>query len=138
MIEFRVYGIPAPQGSKKAFVRGGKAVVVEQSDKVAPWRNAVTAAAITARQDHPEQLLGPVTVTVTFFLPRPASAPKSRRFPAVTPDLDKLLRSTLDGISDSGLWDDDKQVVQIDAAKLYTDPHPDHAVGALISVNVYQ
>lgn len=137
-MRFRVYGIPAPQGSKKAFVRGGKAVVVEQSEKVAPWRNAVSSAAVAARQQVPEQFVGAVGVRITFFLPRPKTAPKSRVYPAVTPDLDKLLRSTLDGISDAGVWEDDKQVVQIVASKRYTTADVECASGALIIIEMAQ
>jgi Holliday junction resolvase RusA-like endonuclease len=37
----------------------------------------------------------------------------------VRPDLDKLLRSTLDGLTDAGVWRDDSQVVSISAAKVY-------------------
>lgn len=138
-MKFRAYGIPAPQGSKKAFVsRTGKAVVVEQSAKVTPWRNAVSAAAVAARQQQPEQFAGAVGVRITFFLPRPKSAPKSRIFPDVTPDLDKLLRSTLDGISDAGVWADDKQVVQIVASKRYATADVECVPGALILIEKAQ
>lgn len=41
MIKFFVEGIPAPQGSKKAFKRGKKIVLVEMSEKLPVWRDAV-------------------------------------------------------------------------------------------------
>jgi Holliday junction resolvase RusA-like endonuclease len=53
-----------------------------------------------------------------------------RALPIVPPDLDKLLRSTLDGIGqghDTGkvgdglIWGDDSQVVEIAARKFYAD-----------------
>jgi Holliday junction resolvase RusA-like endonuclease len=133
-MQIRVYGEPAPQGSKKAFVRGGRAVVVEQSAKVTPWRNAVSSAAIDARQQVPQQWTGPLLVRITFFLKRPPSAPHNRIYPSVKPDLDKLLRSTLDGISDAGVWEGDQQVVQIECSKRYATADAECAPGALIFI----
>ena len=45
-LTFRVYGTPAPQGSKRHVGRG---VMVESSKKVAPWRQDVVAAAAAGR-----------------------------------------------------------------------------------------
>jgi hypothetical protein len=38
---------------------------------------------------------------------------KSVAFPAKRPDLDKLVRSVLDGLSDGGAFDDDSQVASL-------------------------
>lgn len=132
-MQIRVYGEPAPQGSKRAFVRGNRAVVVEQSAKVAPWRQAVASAAVTVRQQAvPEQIVDAVAVKIIFFLPRPSSV--QRPLPWVKPDLDKLVRSTLDGISDSGLWKDDCLVVQLTASKRYATADVECAPGAIIYI----
>lgn len=65
-----VLGTPAPQGSKRAYVRSGRAVLVESSAKVRPWRDAVKVAVAL---DGGGQRFGrqPVTVAVTFRLRRP-------------------------------------------------------------------
>lgn len=123
MIDIFVHGVPAPQGSKSAFVRGGRAVVVEGSsksgrEKQRAWRTAVTLQAIEARGDQPT-ITGPVKVTIAFAMPKPKSAPKSVVWTTKKPDIDKLQRSTLDGLTDAGVWTDDSQVVHIEAAKQY-------------------
>jgi Holliday junction resolvase RusA-like endonuclease len=112
---FTVAGIPAPQGSKKAFVRGKKAILVESSDKVKPWREAV---AKEARQHFTDMNLGPVFVEITFYMPRPKTLPKGRTRPTVMPDLDKLARSTLDALTGIA-YKDDAQVVNLVLAKYY-------------------
>jgi crossover junction endodeoxyribonuclease RusA len=115
---FFVPGIPAPQGSKsfKGF-RGGKPILAESSAKVKPWRTLVT----TIAHEHGQHVVGACHVELLFRLPRPASVSVKRRpFPCVKPDLDKLIRSTLDGLTDSGIFADDSQVVTITAEKQYT------------------
>lgn len=135
-----VHGEPAPQGSKKAFVnrKTGRANLVEASKKVRPWRQAVQAAALEAVQEvRPGRAAGPLwgpdhplTVRITFSMKRPRShygtgkkantiKPTAPDYPAVTPDLDKLVRSTLDGLGEAGVWHDDSRVVRLTAVKLY-------------------
>lgn len=121
MIAFFVPGIPAPQGSKQAFVRGKRAVLVEMSKALPAWRAAVTTAARAAHQGPP--LDGPLAVWIAFYLPRPKSVPARRRpYPTVTPDLDKLARAVLDGITDARTWTDDARVVDLTLTKRYQDP----------------
>lgn len=114
MIEFSVTGMPAPQGSKK-FVgktREGRAILAESSKKVRPWRMDVKAAAEVVRQAH-GLLVGPIKVSMVFTLPKPKSAPKTRKtWPDRMPDLSKLIRSTEDAMTDAGLWEDDARVVE--------------------------
>ena len=118
-VEFVVYGRPAPQGSKRPIGRrkNGSAIMIEMSGYVKPWRAAVKAAAEQA-------ITGPmietaVILNVTFTLKAPAKMPKGRIYPSVVPDLSKLVRSTEDGITESGLWKDDALVVVTSAQKLY-------------------
>jgi len=120
MIAFFVPGIPAPQGSKRAFVVGKRAVLVESSKACKPWRDSVRAAALEATQGA-APLSGPLSVSVAFILPRPKSVPKGRLgWPATKPDIDKLLRSTLDGLT-AVLFGDDSQVVEVAATKRYQE-----------------
>jgi crossover junction endodeoxyribonuclease RusA len=115
---FRIDGAPATQGSKTAYVRGGRAVLVESNKKLPEWRKAVSEAALLALAD--QQLVkpfqSPVKVVITFFLPRPAK-PKHERYPGSKPDLDKLVRAVLDGCLP--VWADDSLAVEIHARKLW-------------------
>ena len=128
-VHFWVPGVPAPQGSKRAVTRGGKVRLIEMSKRVKPWRQAVSLAA-SRHVPFPPGV--PLSLLVEFRLPRPkahygtgrnaavlkASAPK---FVTGTPDADKLLRSSCDGLTDSGVIADDSQLVFVSALKCYAD-----------------
>ena len=123
-------GVPAPQGSKTAVMSGRRAVLIEASKATAPWRATVTAH---ARQAMTEQIVGPVRVVCIFYFPRPANHFGTGRnagmvrpgapsiYKATKPDLDKLLRAVLDGVTDAGAWRDDSQVAQLSAVKRWAD-----------------
>jgi Holliday junction resolvase RusA-like endonuclease len=121
MISIIVIGNPAPQGSKK-FVgmnKQGRGIMVESSKKVRPWRQDVKSAAEAVRGDD-EPLDEPIRVRMVFTLPKPVSAPKTRRtFPSKKPDLSKLVRSTEDALTDAGIWRDDSRVVECTARKVF-------------------
>lgn len=105
MTTFRVDGIPVPQGSKKGFVVGRRAVLVDDNkDKLKPWRAKVAAAA-----DIGVTFTGPVLVAAVFYMPRPKTV--RRLLPSVKPDLDKLMRALGDGMTDGGLLADDALIV---------------------------
>jgi len=98
-----VYGSPAPQGSKSAFVnpKTQRVVVKESSDAVKPWRAAVLAAAQSARPATWETLDGPLVADMVFTMPRQKSAPKTlRTLPSPYPDLSKLCRATEDALGE--------------------------------------
>src|SRR5262245_13510375 len=112
-IVLKIYGAPAPQGSKsfKGMVNG-HAIMVESSKKVKPWRQDVKAAAIAARNGSPP-IDGPISLRMVFTVPKPTSAPKRRRtFAMRKPDLSKLARSTEDALVDGGLIADDARIVE--------------------------
>lgn len=115
VIRIVVRGMPAPQGSKsfKGVSNGGRAILAESSKKVKPWRQDVKYAAEDYRQRTGHLPIdAPVVVRMTFTLPKPKSAPKTRRtYPMRTPDLSKLARSTEDALTDAGIWTDDARVV---------------------------
>lgn len=116
--EFTVDGVPVPQGSKTGFVAGNRAIVTDQNAKtLKPWRQTVSSAARAAHQG--DRVEGPVLLVVEFRFLQPKSV--RREFPSVKPDLDKLLRALMDGITDSGLWRDDAQVVTTHMSKRYAD-----------------
>ena len=121
--------------------KSGGVSLVESSKRVKPWRQDVKYAALEAH----EQTCGdegvhfpkgtPVCVSLTFYTPRPqshygtgrnaqtvkASAPAP---PATKPDLDKLVRSTLDALGEAGMWADDGQVTDLIATARYADNEP--------------
>jgi Holliday junction resolvase RusA-like endonuclease len=133
---FRVHGIPAPQGSKKARVtKAGKPYVQEQSAKtLVPWRSAVKEAALAARGDT-ATMLRPIKLQVTFYMPRPASiTPKKRLYPSVAPDLDKMVRGVGDALRDAGVYKDDAQIIIIEAMKFYATEDIRYSPGAWIVV----
>ena len=129
-----VHGLPGPQGSKTAVGYGrsrktGKTIPLmrESSLKVKPWREKVQAAIETALQSGEAQYLaGAVRADITFTMPKPVNAPKRRRtYPAVTPDMDKLERSTYDAITKARAWEDDGRVIENHNRKVYPGEHPD-------------
>lgn len=144
-----VHGRPAPQGSKKyaghrRHAASGRisAVLVEQSKRVKPWRALVTAAtreAMTTVGIDPSAstgiatasqtpLDGPLGIEVIFTVRKPASAPKRRRTWPITRDsgdIDKLQRSTFDGIADAGAVVDDSRFIRVTAAKTFPGEHPE-------------
>lgn len=139
-----VYGVPAPQGSKRHVGRG---ILVESSKKLRPWRDAVrwTTADKTREQAWTPARGAAYRLDVTFTMARPAShyrtgkhsdelRPAAPAVPVTNPDLDKLLRSTLDGLADGGALVNDSQVVEVVVAKTYPGGHPDalDAPGAVI------
>ena len=110
-VELNVYGVPAPQGSKRHV---GHGIMVESSKKVKPWREAVKAAYPIPGSG----IVGACSVVVTFWVPAPKNA-KAGDLPAKRPDLDKLLRSTMDALADVGAFEDDSRVVRMVAEKRY-------------------
>lgn len=117
-VRFEVIGLPAPQGSKRHVGRG---VMVESSKKVRPWREAVAWAGREAMAGRPA-LDGPLRLEVSFRLPptgrwSKTDSARGWRWKPRKPDLDKLLRSTLDALTDAAVIADDARVCEIDAGK---------------------
>jgi Holliday junction resolvase RusA-like endonuclease len=123
-----VSGEPASQGSHS--VINGRIVQVNSS-KHKKWRNAVVFAALDLIGEDWTSIDEPVELTVIFYLPRPKSV-LTRSFPAVMPDLDKLVRAVGDSLTNAGIIIDDSRIITITAHKLYAD---DRGPGAVIRVN---
>jgi len=136
-----VHGIPAPQGSKRHM---GHGILVESSAKVKPWRAVVTqsaeAALYAAERDEPPGWtpgrLAPLHLSAVFTMARPTSHYRTGKhseelrsaappFPSTRPDIDKLIRSTLDALVDAGAMVEDSRVVHVDAWKVYPGGHLD-------------
>ena len=126
-LEIEVFGEPASQGSHS--VINGRIVQVN-SAKHKRWRNAVAFAALDLVTDGWELLDEPLELSVVFYLPRPKTV-QDREYPAVMPDVDKLLRAVFDSLS-GVIYVDDSRIIAIHAQKLYADAR---GVGAVIRVN---
>lgn len=109
-LQVNVYGTPESQGSMKGFVQGGKAIITSSNTHLRPWREAVAWAARDALTRDPAWVFatGPVSVATTFWLPRPLNRPKTRDvLPTTGKDVDKMLRSVFDSLTNAGVWADD-------------------------------
>lgn len=128
-IEFTVYGIPKPQGSKTAMPfrrKNGKlgANLLEGSTPKSRsafkiWRKLISFEAGQFNSRDGPQFDGALQVTLSFFLPRPKSLPKRVLHSVKKPDLDKLVRTVFDGMTGI-LFKDDSQIVALTASKEYT------------------
>lgn len=119
-LEFRAYGTPRPQGSKR-YVGNGRFV---EASNVKPWRTAIANAVFSAwTREGMQEFTEPVVVTAVFFMPKPKTV--KRIFPSVAPDLDKLCRALGDALSvDSSVLVDDSLIIRWDATKVYA-PKPE-------------
>jgi len=119
-ISFTVYGLPAPQGSKRHV---GNGVMIESSKNVKPWRQDVKQAALDAihELDGWTPLDGPLMASMVFTFARPKGHYRTGRNahllrdaaparPHGMPDLSKILRSTEDALK-GVVWADDARVV---------------------------
>jgi crossover junction endodeoxyribonuclease RusA len=132
-LEFTVTGTPAPQGSKRAFVRNGRANLVEAAgNTLKVWRADVAAAAAAAMAASDWYTAEtPVAVHVLFRLARPKSRP-SDVWHATRPDADKLARAVLDALTTARVWHDDSLVADLLVWKHYATPAA--PAGAMIAV----
>lgn len=145
MIEFVVYGTPAPQGSKRHVGHGR--MVEQNAARIGPWRDAVRSDAAMAHGDA-VALDGELFVDMVFSFARPRSHYRTGRNahllreaapgrPAGPPDLSKLARSTEDALKDAGVIVDDARIVEYGRlAKVYVDSDRDalNKPGAVIRV----
>ena len=143
-LTFRVYGKPAPQGSKRGFVVDGRAVVVDTNKAtLRTWRDDITAAAAQVMGFTWTPIPGPVQLEVTFYMPRPKAHFGTRKGEPYLkdtapvwcdkkPDLDKLVRGLCDALTAAGAYGDDNQVVSMRTVQRYVAEGD--RPGALVSV----
>lgn len=142
MIILRIPAEPAPKGSNRAMIFGGRAHIVPNSGttnmrKQRAWTKAVCAALLAELRGRPLRWTGPVTLACVFaFQLRKGDLrrnglvkPSTPTLLTVRPDGDKCLRLTADAVTQSGLvWKDDSQAVFL-AARVYIPPgHPVESV----------
>ena len=107
--------------------------MVESSKAVKPWREAVKWAALEAKTPGVVTFpAGAVRTGITFWMPRPRSHYRTGKhshllrddapiYVSKRPDIEKLIRSTFDAITDAAVWTDDAQVVHVNADMRYDD-----------------
>jgi len=115
MLELFIAGVPRPQGSKNAYKRGTRVVLVESNKHLPEWRQAVYEALRASGK----QFDGAVTVMATFYIPRPKT--NKRLYATTKPDVDKLVRAIGDCLTKAGTIIDDSYIVTWNAAKAYAD-----------------
>lgn len=144
-----VPGLPAPQGSKTGFVnpklirflgpfkvdpKSLRVVMVEHSKRVKPWREAIVA---TCREQRVERGIDtPVFVHVEFRFVKPKTV--KRIYPTGNEgDIDKLLRSTYDGLVMAGVLTDDSLIVDGGQRMRYAEPWEEPGANIRIEVLPY-
>lgn len=130
-ISVTIPGIPAPQPRTKAYLRGTKVGVFTPGTANA-WKKAVVENVLDTAAGSQFEETDALVLVADFYLPRPKNHYNTRRAvkPAAPrahkgkPDLDNLLKSTMDAIVDSGLVPDDRQFISITAMKHWTEGEP--------------
>lgn len=122
-VHFVVYARPEPQGSARAFIVNGRASVTSANKNLKPYRQELsqTAKAALSEAGIEQPMAGkhvPVSLVLDFYYHKPPSVPKKRTHIAVKPDLDKIVRSTVDALTGI-IYLDDAQVVELSVRKHY-------------------
>lgn len=123
---FTVFGTAQPQGSTRAFIPRGWArpVITTDNGKLKPWRQELSQTALIAMQECGAKLASremPISIALTFVFEKPRSARKTAVHKTTKPDLDKLLRAVLDGLTGIA-YEDDSQVCECRVAKIFGSP----------------
>lgn len=143
-IERRTIGVWGADGSPKgqprprAFSRGGKADVYDPGTAEG-WKGQV---AIGCRELEGRLLTQPLSVSLTFYMPRPKGHYKkdgslTPRAPTwlhtQKPDADNLAKAVLDALTVIRVWLDDDQVCELTVRKYWEQP--DRSRGCSIRIS---
>jgi len=120
---FECMGIPVGQGSTRAFInrKTGRPIIThEHGGELRNWRQRVANEAGKVRPEGwPMDGVG-YQVGLEFYFAKPKSAPKKLILKTTRPDIDKLIRAVLDGLT-GVVFDDDAKVVCVHASKGFAD-----------------
>lgn len=116
---------PVPQLRPRVSSLGGY-VRVYDPPKVKQFKSLLRSLAVNQYSRPP--MLGPLSVSLTFYRPVQSSISRSERErrlsneskPVVKPDTDNYIKSTLDALN-GVLWHDDAQIVKLTGEKRYSD-----------------
>lgn len=123
---FTIFGVPQPQGSTRAFIPKGweRPIITSDNSKLKPWRQELAQTAMVAMRGCGAKMAArgvPISISLTFYFERPKSEKKSAIHKVTKPDLDKLLRAVLDGLTGI-VYADDGQVCVAECRKLFGSP----------------
>jgi Holliday junction resolvase RusA-like endonuclease len=123
-----VLGPPLTYGNKRAWIRGGKAIVAEaNSGNVRTWQDAIRLGMATGQPPIAGRGVG-IEMAVAFYLARPkghyrasgALKPSAPERPTKPPDCDKVARAVAD--CGTGIWyADDSQIAILTVTKEWAD-----------------
>ena len=115
-ITFRVEGVPIPQPRHRASFRGGFArMYIEKSHAIHHWKHLIARQAFELIENVIEHC---VKVDVLFVFKAKRKS-EIGNFKSSKGDIDNYLKAALDALTDAGMWNDDSQVVQVSAAKMF-------------------
>jgi Holliday junction resolvase RusA-like endonuclease len=112
-VYFEVKGDPVPKARARTVRKGGRTWSFTPK-KVAVWEKTVKEE---AAKHFAEPLVGPIQISMIFYMNRPQSRRKDVWVPT-TPDLDNLEKAILDALNGVA-YEDDRFVVAKNAQKKY-------------------
>ncbi len=126
IIEFFVCGDPKPQGSTRSYYikKINKVVTTHGNKDTRRWQLRIAMEAQHANESRAVSFYSGdkhcgYEVRADFLFQRPKSLPKKRRLNTKRPDIDKLVRTVLDGLA-KVIIPDDSQVISITTSKRYS------------------
>jgi len=111
----RVHGLPIAQGRPRA-ARIGGGVRVYDPDTSRDWKRTVQAQVIAVKPSAPFDC--PLSMELSFVLPRPKSLPRKVVYHTKRPDIDNLFKAISDALNGI-VYRDDSQIVQLAVEKVY-------------------
>jgi Holliday junction resolvase RusA-like endonuclease len=111
----RVYGLPVAQGRPRAF-RLGAGIRMHDPENSRDWKRTVQAQVIPVKPAAPFDC--PLSMELSFVLPRPKSLPRKVVHHTKRPDIDNLFKAIADSLNGI-LYRDDSQIVHLVVEKKY-------------------
>lgn len=116
---FFIVGIPVPKGRPRATARG--AYTILYTPKATKDYEEHVAKIASKHIPKTGMIMGPITISLTFYMKAPKKYAKKMGTPHVTrPDVDNLAKAILDGL-EGILYKNDAQVTTLYAHKCYGD-----------------
>ena len=133
---FRIIGYPVGWTAPKQGIRKGSTKRnFYQSPQLKRWQETIRAQIITKHRPILED--GPLVVVLTFFIER-AQANKKKPLPIIKPDLDNLIKSTIDAMKKL-VFKDDNVIVDIQASKRWcNDRYTPHGGKPGVDIAIYR
>lgn len=124
MVGIRVMMKAVPQGSHSAFIvktkSGMNRAVITDTKSQSLYAERIAIAEEYRKANAPFFDKEGVSLDITFAFVKPKSTPKKITVKTTKPDIDKLCRACLDGLSGVA-YADDSQVVELKAKKIFAD-----------------